>query len=438
MLGSCIGSFLNVVVWRVPNVDLPANSGPLRDFIAIFKGLSTPPSHCPKCNNLLKWYDNIPIFGWIKLGGKCRFCKEPISMRYPIIELITALIFSGYYVAFYMDQLRTCCPQPAVTGVDYDMFGIRHEVTHPLWILSDSWPIFLLYLFMLSGLLAASLIDWELYIIPVQIPWLMAIVGFAVHPLADQPTIPGSLNLLGTYGPAEAALSAGGMLGLLISMLLWNLKIMPTSFPQGEPMEIDREQMLEEIEEARRKGENVDDITLPPEYTAGQIRREISKEMLFLLPPMVLGGGFLAASIWSPGLHTHWQQLVLNNNWLNALLGSILGAMIGAFVVWITRILGTLAFRRVAMGLGDVHLMFGVGAIVGAGGATVAFFIAPFFGIAIAIYRLISRKGHEIPFGPYLALGTAAVLLFYCPIQAYLQPGFEGLLMVLGQLLHRS
>jgi prepilin signal peptidase PulO-like enzyme (type II secretory pathway) len=90
------------------------------------------------------------------------------------------------------------------------------------------------------------------------------------------------------------------------------------------------------------------------------------------------------------------------------------------------------------MGLGDVHLMFGVGAVIGAGGATVAFFIAPFFGIVIAVYRLISRKGREIPFGPYLALGTAAVMLLYCPMQAYLQPGFAGLLMVIGQAMHGS
>ena len=70
--------------------------------------------------------------------------------------------------------------------------------------------------------------------------------------------------------------------------------------------------------------------------------------------------------------------------------------MVGGFVVWLTRILGTLAFGRVAMGLGDVHLMFGVGAIIGAGAATVAFFIAPFFGIALAIYMLLTGKRREL------------------------------------------
>ncbi len=432
-LGACIGSFLNVVVWRLPRVELPVDAGPFTDFIASFKALSDPPSHCPKCNQLLKWYDNIPIFGWIKLRGRCRFCKAPISMRYPIVEVVTALIFAGYYVAYFMFQVRACCP---LLRVEYDPFGNPHDITHSAWILSQAWPIFLLYLALLSGLLASSLIDAELYIIPVQIPWILAIVGFFVHAVADRPQIPGSLNLVGSLGPGAAALAAGGMLGLLISIILWFKKILPTSFAEGEPLlEVDRRQIKEEMERAKRAGEKWESGPLPPEYTQGEIRLEISKEMLFLLPPLVLGGGFLAGTIWWPALHNQWQQLVLGNDWLSGLLGSFLGALIGAFVVWMTRILGTLAFRKVAMGLGDVHLMFGVGAVIGAGGATAAFFIAPFFGILSAVYMLVTRKGREIPFGPFLALGSAAVMLLYCPIQAYLRPGFEGLLIMLGQLL---
>ena len=93
---------------------------------------------------------------------------------------------------------------------------------------------------------------------------------------------------------------------------------------------------------------------------------------------------------------------MLAHNWLAGMLGALLGALIGGFVVWLTRILGTLGFGRVAMGLGDVHLMFGVGAIIGAGAATIAFFIAPFFGIAIAIYMLLTGTRRELPYGPYL------------------------------------
>src|SRR5690349_15603748 len=80
-LGACIGSFLNVVVWRLP-----------RD-----ESLVTPPSHCPQCNNQLKWYDNLPIIGWLKLRGKCRFCQQAISVRYPLVEALTGGLFVFYY-----------------------------------------------------------------------------------------------------------------------------------------------------------------------------------------------------------------------------------------------------------------------------------------------------------------------------------------------------
>ena len=84
MFGMIFGSFLNVVVYRVPN------------------GLSivSPPSACPKCGYVLKWYDNIPVLSWIFLRGKCRKCKLPISIEYPIIELITGLITLGLFFYF--------------------------------------------------------------------------------------------------------------------------------------------------------------------------------------------------------------------------------------------------------------------------------------------------------------------------------------------------
>src|SRR5262249_13939043 len=129
------------------------------------------------------------------------------------------------------------------------------------------------------------------------------------------------------------------------------------------------------------------------------------------------------------------EQFLGAHLWIDKMLASIIGALVGGFVVWITRILGTLAFGRVAMGLGDVHLMFGVGAVIGAGAATVAFFIAPFFGILIAIWMLITGTRRELPYGPYLSLATAFVMLFYCPIADYLTPGLIGLLGVVRSLL---
>jgi leader peptidase (prepilin peptidase)/N-methyltransferase len=77
LFGACIGSFLNVVIYRLP----------------LGQSIVSPPSRCPKCGYRLQWYDNIPIVGWLLLGGRCRKCKNPISVQYPIVELITALMF---------------------------------------------------------------------------------------------------------------------------------------------------------------------------------------------------------------------------------------------------------------------------------------------------------------------------------------------------------
>jgi leader peptidase (prepilin peptidase)/N-methyltransferase len=88
-------------------------------------------------------------------------------------------------------------------------------------------------------------------------------------------------------------------------------------------------------------------------------------------------------------------------------------------IIWITRIAGTLALGKVAMGLGDVHLMAAIGAVLGPGPAVVTFFLAPFFGLLVALYSLITGRGREIPYGPYLSLAAAVVVLFYPPIRAY-------------------
>jgi len=82
IFGAVVGSFLNVVIYRVP----------------LGESIAFPSSHCQSCKTPLKWYHNIPIFSWIALGGKCAFCKEPISKQYPMIELISGLLFVVLYL----------------------------------------------------------------------------------------------------------------------------------------------------------------------------------------------------------------------------------------------------------------------------------------------------------------------------------------------------
>jgi leader peptidase (prepilin peptidase) / N-methyltransferase len=401
-LGACIGSFLNVVVWRLPRGE----------------SLSSPPSHCPKCDKPLPWYDNIPIFGWIKLGGKCRYCRQPISIRYPIVELVTALLFVFYYVMYYMAEVGPCSPIPHLLYPD----APGSIVYHPL-----EAPIFLLHLFMVACLLAASLIDLDLWLIPRSITYLMAAVGVVAHAIFDSPNESGALNLVrpdGTPSPA-AALAAGGAIGLGLSLLLWWKGILKQSFPQGEPLlDVEREAVEEENEKLKREGKEPQPV--PPPYEFRLLVTEMRKEMAFLLPPMALAilWWFLTAKV--PAIGSAWDS-VIRHKWVSGLLGSLFGAMVGGGIVWVTRILGTLGFRRVAMGLGDVDLMFGIGAVIGAGAATVTFFIAPFFGLVLALYMLLFGKRRELPYGPYLGMAAAAVLLCYCPIEAWLEPGLRGL-----------
>jgi leader peptidase (prepilin peptidase)/N-methyltransferase len=396
LLGSSIGSFINVVVWRLPRGE----------------SLSHPPSHCPRCNHKLAWKDNIPVFGWIFLGGKCRYCKNPISPRYPIVEFITALLLVAYYLLFFIGHDGPC--KPAFTD------------------LRNDWPSFALLMFMICGLLAASLIDAETFTIPLQIPWLMAVVGIIIHTVIDDARTPNHLNA--DPHSVSGPIALGGTIGLMISIVLFLLGFIPQSFAEGEPaLEVDEDEFQKEMARAKKAGE--EPPKRPREYSRVEIRREIGKEMLFLLPPMVLAAGAALAVHFDTKLNTWWIHLLGNHDWLSAMLGSLFGALIGAFMIWIFRIMGTLAFGRIAMGLGDVHLMFGVGAIVGAAASVITFFLAPFAGLLVGLYTLLTRKRHELPYGPYLALATAAVLIFYCPIANYLRPGVEGFSYTLRNMI---
>ena len=88
ILGLVLGSFYNVVGLRIPNGE------------SIIK----PGSHCPKCNHKLSWYENIPVLSYIFLGGKCKNCKQKISIIYPIIEILTSFLFYISYKIFGLSE----------------------------------------------------------------------------------------------------------------------------------------------------------------------------------------------------------------------------------------------------------------------------------------------------------------------------------------------
>ena len=92
-LGACVGSFLNVVVWRVPRED----------------SVLWPPSHCPRCGTVLAWFENIPVLSWLALRGRCRHCEAPIGLRYPAVEALC----SGLWVLMLLAQPSAMGPNPA-------------------------------------------------------------------------------------------------------------------------------------------------------------------------------------------------------------------------------------------------------------------------------------------------------------------------------------
>jgi len=119
VFGSLIGSFLNVCIYRMPR-ELSVNN-PKRSF-------------CPSCQKQVLWYDNIPFLSYLMLGGKCRFCKKPISFRYFLVEFITACAlvilyrFFGLNVFFFVYAIL-CCALIVATFIDFDFQIIPDEIT---------------------------------------------------------------------------------------------------------------------------------------------------------------------------------------------------------------------------------------------------------------------------------------------------------------------
>jgi len=126
--GACIGSFLNVCIYRLPKNE----------------SVVAPRSFCRNCKTPIKWYDNIPVLSYIFLRGRCRNCKERISIRYPFIELITAILFLSLYLKFG--------------------FGIE----------------LVKYCFLFSLLVVVSFIDIDYHAIPVYLCFLGVVFGLAI------------------------------------------------------------------------------------------------------------------------------------------------------------------------------------------------------------------------------------------------------------------
>lgn len=269
LLGACIGSFLNVVIWRLPQEDPRRRSLGGR-------------SQCPHCGARIRWFDNLPVLGWILLRARARCCGGSIAFRYPLVELLTAMLFLS------------------------------------LWL----WPPFGDVLASVNGKLVVD----------------------------------------------AAAAAAVALHAVFVSLLI------ACTF-------IDFDKQL-----------------LPDVLTK---------------PGMAIG---LLAGLW-PGLAGVLTQNPSTPYALRSLLASLFGLLAGAGATWAIRAVGSLIFRREAMGLGDVKFLGMIGAFLGWRGAMLSLFLGCLFGAVIGgIAALRGGLGLRIPFGPYLALGALVALFAAQPI----------------------
>ncbi|KRA54788.1 methyltransferase [Pseudoxanthomonas sp. Root65] len=146
-LGLLVGSFLNVVILRLPRRLEWEWKRDAREVLEEPELYDPPPpgivverSHCPHCKTALSWYENIPLFSWLALRGKCRHCKAPISPQYPIVELLTALLavasvwrFGFGWQGFGAALLS--CYLVALSGIDLRTRLLPDQLTLPLmWL----------------------------------------------------------------------------------------------------------------------------------------------------------------------------------------------------------------------------------------------------------------------------------------------------------------
>ncbi len=510
--GACVGSLINVLVYRMP------------------RGLSvvTPPSRCPKCNHLLSWRENIPVFGWICLRGKCRFCKNPISPEYPIVEAIVGLLFVLFYVLWYL------VPSHGAIWAGIDWSNIRPEWARNGF--AQTWPIFIALMILVGSLVAMTIIDARTFMIPLALAWTPTVVAFIAHPLWAfvlelrgthwYSHAPGYIWAIPTPGPFDWPLllaAFGVMVGLGVANILLSLGLIRRSFadydqweeqamkeagiaPPGEDDQPEPSHDQPGLRDHDAQGPATDEpnptsrssthrgkviltaagfiITgmvlgsliakrsqIAPIFgilcgllvavpAAGPIcrlfmqesapdtpsdtnepdspatfwiqyphaRREILREVLFLLPALILGiiGYQIGHAIGSP-----WRvdpdslELIASRTiplWLSVLGGVCMGYIVGGGLIWGIRIFGTLGFGKEAMGLGDVHLLAAVGATLGWIDSLAAFFLAPFLAIYIVIVQTTwtGNGKRAMPYGPYLAIATIVVLLT--------KPGLEALI----------
>lgn len=378
LLGLVVGSFLNVVIHRLPRGE----------------SVVYPPSRCPACGSSLRPLDLIPVLSWIFLKGRCRYCKAPISPRYPLVEGLTG-------GAFLLVALRFPPPVP---------FG-----EHPGHAQGAYLEALFAFLFV-SFLIALAFIDLDTYELPDPLTYGLLFLGL----LRGNPK-----------GALDGALLSAGLLALVAGyggLVLRRGKDAPKEHPVGT-----HQVHLSALVGAALGG----GIGMAVGFLNWALNARLGRP-LALPDPLSLGLFPLALL-----LRMVFPSGSTRPDPLQALLDGLLaagGVALAGGLYWAVRDKSGVPFGKhrvsppqwappaaspsgehqaaspsgehqeepVAMGYGDVKLLGALGAWVGLKGAVLSLFLAAFLGALFGL--LFGQK--KIPFGPYLALGGFVALLF--------------------------
>jgi leader peptidase (prepilin peptidase)/N-methyltransferase len=345
ILGSVFGSLLNVAIYRIPREER---------FWKAMRYMVYPPSHCPRCQAPIAPRDNIPIIAWLSLRGRCRSCRGAISIRYPLVELLSGTLFALVYWFEVPHWFPTALAESSVchplgpTGI------VGSSWMSPLMVLHWRYAV---HMVLVIALVVATFIDIDLRIIPDGATLPAMAIAVAAH------TILGQIYIV-PLGYKTSAMSGAAILH-------------------------------------------------------DGVFREIG------------------LSNWCPGWSDYLASAAGVPAWITAhphlhgLAVSLAGMIVGGGSIWAVRIVGTWALRREAMGFGDVVLMAMIGSFIGWQGTLIIFALSLVWAIVVALPLWIIWRDHELPFGPYLALGTLVLLLAARAVW----PWFDTRIFALGPML---
>lgn len=424
LLGLCVGSFLNVVVYRLP------------------AGLSVakpPRSFCPRCEHAIAWYDNVPVLSWLVLRGRCRRCEQPISPQYPLVEALTGLAFVLVYHLLMVAPARAGLDDAALpgdaallvawliltagliacAGMDISSYMVDTRVTNLVVVagivLYASWPRQEFFLPRAASPAGAAAV--AAFIIGTVVLW------WTVWRLPDDGNEPPGQDEAPREDPAVDAHQGllGGIVAAVVLVLLTGLLVAGAAGMKGLPparvmvgLALTAGFFATVIAGGQRRSAD-DELAAALEDEEPQARRTALHELLRLCLPLAAAAVVYTLVDGLPAPEAAWQRATA---WptdsafapLGGAAFAIHGAVVAAAAGWGLRIVFTLAFGREAFGVGDIYILAAAGAVAGWDIALLGLLLA--VGIALAgwLLGLLLKSTTMIPFGPWLALGFVVAL----------------------------